>query len=165
MPEQRLAIWACGLKRHRLDHSQKAPAHLVVGNGVKKSDQVDRLRAVPSLAEPPFLWAEGCVRRCELGEEIRDGYAKDVGDGRKTRSADAIGPTLVFLHLLEGQAERVGEAFLVKAEEEPPRGCACPHGRQSGGERRCRRRRFRWGAALAAAVLIGATWIDPMMIL
>lgn len=55
----------------------------------------------------------GCIQR------KRDWDIEDTGDVLKSARADAVGPTLVFLDLLEGNAETVTEPFLAHAAHGP----------------------------------------------
>jgi hypothetical protein len=59
-------------------------------------------------------------------EEKRDRHLKDLGDVLQAAGADAIGPFLVFLDLLERQPEGVPEIALAHIEHEPPHAHAAP---------------------------------------
>ena len=52
-------------------------------------------------------------------EKERYGYLQDVRSVMQAAGADAISPLLVFLHLLEREAERVAELLLTHAEHHP----------------------------------------------
>ena len=58
-------------------------------------------------------------------EEERHRHLQDVRDLLQPARADPVRALLVFLHLLEGQAERVAELFLAHAQHHP----AHPHPR------------------------------------
>ena len=60
------------------------------------------------------------VRRGRAFEEERHRNLQDVGDLLQPAGADAVGAFFVFLHLLEGQTERVAELFLAHAEHHSP---------------------------------------------
>jgi len=49
-------------------------------------------------------------------EEERYGHLQDVGDLLQSARPDAVGAFLVFLHLLEGEAERITQFFLAHCE-------------------------------------------------
>ena len=52
-------------------------------------------------------------------EEKRNRHLQNIGDLLQAAGADAVGAFLVFLHLLEGQAEGVAEFFLTHAQHHP----------------------------------------------
>src|SRR5664280_693330 len=52
-------------------------------------------------------------------EEKRNRHLQDVGNMLQPAGADAVGALLVFLHLLEGEAEGVAELFLTHFEHHP----------------------------------------------
>src|SRR5207237_8995723 len=49
------------------------------------------------------------------------GQPEHLGSREQPRGADPVGAAFVFLDLLEGQAERVGERLLVHPEQQAPR--------------------------------------------
>src|SRR5690606_861861 len=53
-------------------------------------------------------------------EEVGDGNLEDRGDGLEAAGADAVGALLVFLDLLEGDAEMLAELFLTHADHVAP---------------------------------------------
>src|SRR5687768_13674264 len=59
-------------------------------------------------------------------EEKRNRHLKDVRDLLQAAGADAVGALLVFLHLLEGQAERVAELLLTHAQHHAAHAHATP---------------------------------------
>jgi hypothetical protein len=65
----------------------------------------------------PTFWAfwEMKLARRSL-EEKRHRHAKDVRHLMKAAGADAVGALLVFLHLLEGQSQTVGQLRLTQVE-------------------------------------------------
>ena len=64
-----------------------------------------------------------------------------VGDLRQSRRADPVGAALVFLHLLKGHRERLGQRLLIDCRSTGA-GCECGlrHERRPGRARRCRGR-------------------------
>jgi uncharacterized protein YjiS (DUF1127 family) len=65
----------------------------------------------------------GCARL--LFEEIADRHVEDLGDQRQAPGADPVHALFVFLHLLEGDAELVGQCDLGHA----PHQAVSPDGR------------------------------------
>ena len=61
--------------------------------------------------------APGMLRRAF--EEKRHRHLQDMGNLLQAAGADAVGALLVFLHLLEGEAERVAELLLAHAQHHP----------------------------------------------
>ena len=53
-------------------------------------------------------------------EEKRNRHLKDLGEVLKAAGADAVGTLLVFLKLLERQAEGIRDIGLAHVEHEPP---------------------------------------------
>src|SRR5262249_3997208 len=66
-----------------------------------------------------FASVDGAPARSLLvvrnGEKVRDRHAEDLGDALQAAGRDAIGALLVFLHLLERDADQVAELGLRQA--------------------------------------------------
>src|SRR5271169_724747 len=103
----------------RLGHVEELLANDRVGNSVIKSDKLDRLRPLKVLAPALILGTDLRVVGPQIAKKVRDGHAQDLGHCRKSGCADSVRATLVFLHLLKGQAERVGKGFLIHPEQQP----------------------------------------------
>src|ERR1044072_1573864 len=87
-----------------------------------------------SLGTARWRPANSCLRRrltssigWEAFEEKRDRNAKDKRDLLKPARADAVGALLVFLHLLECQAEPIGELLLAHAKHHSAHADTRPH--------------------------------------
>jgi hypothetical protein len=60
--------------------------------------------------------AEGLLAVPHIIKKEADRHIKNTGDMVQPRCADTVGPALVFLDLLEGNAERFSQFFLRQAK-------------------------------------------------
>jgi len=100
-----------------LHHTEERFADPRIGDPPIETNEIKRLRPLQQIAECLFFGAEfGLIR---VGKKIGDRHAKSAGNCRETGGAHAVSTGFVFLHLLKGEAEAVGEGLLVHPEEQP----------------------------------------------
>jgi len=90
-----------------------------VGNCVVEPDQLNSFRLFRPILPLTVFDAEDIIGRGKATEKERNRHVQNLGHIGEARSADPIGSTLVFLHLLEGQPDSLGEAVLVHPEQQP----------------------------------------------
>jgi hypothetical protein len=116
-----------GALGQRLGQLEHALAHLRVGDPVVGAHQLESLALGHRIALEDqrllFGLATETARRAvtdrsrHLVEEIGHRHVEHARQIEQAAGTDAIGAALVFLHLLEGQPDRVTELFLAHAEQ------------------------------------------------
>jgi hypothetical protein len=109
---------------HDPNEIKNLPTHRATPDFRKHPRQFQSFRGAYESHDRPFrsgLRLIGVVARVlEAVEEKCDRDAEGLGDRIELGGANAIGATLVFLNLLEGQAKSVSQLILTKADQLAP---------------------------------------------